>query len=38
VTTDDNAVFVASISEMLLGIFFVTGVITAIANYLGAKE
>jgi hypothetical protein len=34
----DNAIFAASIAEMLLGIFFVTGVIAAIASYLGAKE
>jgi|WetSurMetagenome_2_1015567.scaffolds.fasta_scaffold845209_2 hypothetical protein len=33
-----SPLFNASIFEMLLGVFFVTGAIAAIANYLGAKE
>ena len=35
---ENNFIFIASISEMLLGILFVTGVIATIANYIGSKE
>jgi hypothetical protein len=34
----NDAIFAVGISAILLGIFFVTGVIAAIANYLDAKE
>jgi hypothetical protein len=30
--------FIAGIFEMLLGVFFVTGAIAAVAKYLDAKE
>jgi hypothetical protein len=39
--TFDNpttALYIAGIIEMLLGVFFVTGAIAAIANYIGEKE
>lgn len=35
---ESNAIFVAVIIEMLFGIFFVTGLIGSIANYIGNKE
>jgi hypothetical protein len=38
IDTESNAVFLTSIFEMLFGIFFVTGIIASIANYIGSKE
>lgn len=40
-TTFDEKVtglYIAGIAEMLFGIFFVTGIIAALVNYLGARE
>jgi hypothetical protein len=36
--SESTSVFLASIFEMLFGVFFVTGIIATLANYIGAKE
>jgi hypothetical protein len=35
---ESNVIFLAVIFEMLFGIFFLTGIIATIANYIGSKE